>query len=277
MRCKIFYDVRNAIWAMPRWASCISDHPKNPTNKQEGFFDSKRSQSHVEMIVSFVLFVGFVVFLLLMFNPQKYISLGYGSIDEVQTSLMKNISVDYNYTSVILTSTTVLSPSTCFKVDSIAGINGAIAVKDMNGVLTYSRNESNWIIIMAVDSQRFYGIYSSDFFSELPTQCSSMVDIVFLTKPQNYSTGILTTKSAVLYENIEELNKSYYLDYEGLKKNLGIKNDFSFRIRRNETDILFDTVSEQPQNINILSREIPFLSINKTGSTENLFINLGVW
>jgi hypothetical protein len=228
------------------------------------------------MIVSFVLFVGFVIFLLLMFNPQKYNSLNYSSIDAVQASLMKNLSVDYDYTSVILTNVSSLSGK-CFKTEPIIGINGTIAVKDINGVVTYSRNESNILIIKTIDLQRFYGVYSADFFSELiPDQCSGLATIQ-IYKPKNYSLGILTTKSAVLYENIEELNRSYYSNYDGLKNNLGIKNDFSFRIRRNETDILFDTISKQPQNINVLSREIPFLSINKTGSTENLFINLGVW
>jgi len=240
----------------------------------KSFFNLRRSQSHVEMIVSFVLFVGFVVFLLLMFNPQKYTPLSYGAINVVQASLMKNLSIDYNYTSVILNETTsgALSGS-CFEIDPIDGINGAIAVKDMNGLLTSSKKESGKIIIEHRNSQRFYGVYSSDFFSE-SGGCSSPVP---LTKPQNYSLGILTTKNAVLYENIQELNKSYYSDYTELKKSLGIKNDFSFTIRRNETDILFNTISEQPENINILSREIPFLSINKTGDTENLFINLGVW
>ena len=275
MRCKIFFSVRNAVQTAPK-VPCISDHPKNPVNKQECFFDSKRSQSHVEMIVSFVLFVGFVIFLLLMFNPQKYNSLDYGSIDAVQASLMKNLSVEYDYTSVILTNATSLSGK-CFKTEPIIGINGTIAVKDINGVVTYSRNESNILIIKTIDLQRFYGVYSADFFSELiPNQCSGLATIQ-IYKPKNYSLGILTTKSAVLYENIEELNRSYYSNYDGLKNNLGIKNDFSFIIRRNETDILFDTISKQPQNINVLSREIPFLSINKTGSTENLFMNLGVW
>jgi len=228
------------------------------------------------MIVSFVLFVGFVIFLLLMFNPQKYNSLDYGSIDAVQASLMKNLSVEYDYTSVILTNATSLSGK-CFKTEPIIGINGTIAVKDINGIVTYSRNESNILIIKTTDLQRFYGVYSADFFSEsIPDQCSGLATIQ-IYKPKNYSLGILTTKSAVLYENIEELNRSYYSNYDGLKNNLGIKNDFSFIIRRNETDILFDTISKQPQNINVLSREIPFLSINKTGSTENLFMNLGVW
>jgi len=243
------------------------------------------------MIVSFVLFVSFVIFLLLVFNPQKYTPLSYGSIDAVQTILMNNLSVEYNYTSVILdeklfeppVSNPALPPSislgSCFKIDSIAGINGALAVKDMNGVITYSRNESDGKIVIkssnSLDSVKFYGIYSSDFFSELSNSCPN-ADPVSLEKFRNYSLGILSTKSAVLYENIEELNKSYYLDYEGLKGSLGIKNDFSFTIR-NETDYFFNTTSKQPQNINILSREIPFGSINKTGNTQNLFINLGVW
>lgn len=275
MRCKIFFNVRNAVRIMPPRASCISDHPKNPANKQEGFFDQKKSQSHVEMIVSFVLFVGFVVFLLLVFNPQKYTSLRYGSIDGVQIILMKNLTVEYNYTSVILTPASFALPSgQCFKIAPIAGISGELAVKDMDGAVTYSRNESDGkIVIEATDSQRFYEIYSSNFFSELPEECPNPIT---LEKSKNYSLGILATKSAVLYENIEELNRSYHLDYSGLKGSLGIKNDFSFIIR-NETSVLFDTSLEQPQNINILSREIPFLSINKIGNTENLFINLGVW
>jgi len=228
------------------------------------------------MIVSFVLFVGFAGFLLIMFNPQKYTPVGYGSIDSAQAILMGNLSVEYDYTSVILTQESADSLSgKCFKTESITGINRTLAVKDMDGTITYSKNESDGrIIIRALDLQRFYGVYSADFFSELTPECPEPIQIF---KPENYSTGILTTKSAVLYENIEKLNKSYYSDYEGLKKNLGMKNDFSFIIRNETNDILFDTRIEQPQNINILSREIPFLSINKTGSTENLFINLGVW
>jgi len=246
-------------------------------------FSSERSQSHVEMIVSFVLFVGFVVFLLLMFNPQKYSAISYGSIDAVQAILMKNLSVEYNSTSVILNNNIfitspgmpgqILSPGNCFKIEPVNGMNGTLAVNDMGGAVTYSKNEYTGIVIKSSDSQRFYVIYSSGFFSESIGVCPNPVQ---LKKSQNYSLGILTTKSAVLYENIEILNRSYYLDYEGLKNNLGIKNDFSF-IVRNETSILFDTSLEQPQNINIISREIPLLSINKTGNTKNLFINLGVW
>ena len=239
------------------------------------FFNLKRSQSHVEMIVSFILFVGFVVFLLLVFNPQKYTPPGYGSIDAVQTILMKNISVDYNYTSVILTPSTSLSGQ-CFEISPIAGINRTIAVKNSGGSLTYSNiTNDGKIIIQSISSERFYGLCSSDFFSELTPGCSG--EIIPLEKSKNYSLGILTTKSAVLYENIEELNRSYYSDYEELKKSLGLKNDFSFVVRNEANYFLFDTSLKQPQNVNVLSREIPFLSINKTGSTENLFINLEVW
>jgi hypothetical protein len=88
---------------------------------------------------------------------------------------------------------------------------------------------------------------------------------------------MLTTKNAVLYERIKELNYSYYSGYEELKKSLGMKNDFSFTVKDETGDILFDTTLKQPENINILSREIPFLSINKQGETENLFMNLRVW
>jgi hypothetical protein len=238
-------------------------------------FKSNRSQSHVEMIVSFVLFVSFVVFLLLMFNPQKYTPVSYGSIDGVQTSLMENISVEYDYASVILVPGSTPAASTCFKIEPITGINKTSAVKNSIGSQTYSNiGDDGKITIKSTNLERFYEIYSSNFFSELESECS--VEPVQLTKSEDYSLGILTTRSAVLYENIEKLNKLYYLDYDGLKKNLGIKKDFSFIIRRDE-DILFDTTSKQPENINILSREIPFLSMNKTGSTENLFINLGVW
>jgi len=231
------------------------------------------------MIVSFVLFVGFVVFLLLVFNPQKYTPLGYGSVDEVQAILMDNISVEYNYASVILDEEPKASDNivkNCLIIPNIAGMDGTLSVKNMDGNVIYSRKQADGeIVIKVIASQRFYGIYSSDFFSELsPGQCPNPDDF---NGHKGYSLGILTTKSAVLYENIEELNKSYYLDYGGLKESLGIKNDFSFKIRRNETDILFDTSSEKPENADILSREIPFLSINKTGSTENLFMNLGVW
>jgi len=241
-------------------------------------FDSERSQSHVEMIVSFVLFMGFVVFLLLVFNPQKYESINYNSVDNIQTTLMKNLTFEYNYTSVILVSTiSVFLAEQCFQIASIEGISNDFIVKDMNGAVVYSRNESSGqIVIKANNSQRFYGIYSSpDFSSGVSAGCQG--NLVPLTKSRNYSLGMLTTKNAVLYERIKELNHSYYVGYEELKESLGMKNDFSFTVKDETGYILFDTTLKQPENINILSREIPFLSINKQGETENLFMNLRVW
>lgn len=234
---------------------------------------SNRSQGHVEMILSFVIFIGFVVAMFFFLNPTKENKVNYVSLDSVENILLDNLSVNYNYIAVILDS----PQDQPFSVQNNFDISKEILVIDEKNNIVQSTNDYSALKIniqpKSGSNARLYKIYFSDVFNSYPAGNFNLLDRT------QYNFGVLTLEKSVLWENINLLNKSYIEDYLQLKKNLKIKEDFEFTIYDiNHTKIFFDVKSvHKLKNFFVLSRDIPLRIIDKDVNQRDIIINLKVW
>jgi len=240
-------------------------------NHRKHLLKCKRSQAHVEMILSFVIFVGFIVTMLIILSPVRNRQISYTILDITEEQLLERLSI--NYTTLSLTLTQDTNQGTCFSVPNTLGISADRVVKDQKNIIIASQDAGGRIVLeKSPNNVRFYNFYISESFNPSSGSLTGCVEL----NSENYTYGVLNLHDIVLYENIENFSTSYNDDYEELRKELDIQNDFAFFVY-NETGILFQGEIYKPRNVQVVSRNLPIRVMNKNAEVSNLIINLQAW
>lgn len=228
----------------------------------------RNAQAHVEMILSFVIFVGFFIFLFIFLNPfqeKPTVRL----LDITESAILEKLSINYNEVSLKVLSSE--SPD-CWIIDDgfFQGLGSSVIVKNIDKEAISGSLGST--IIFDNDGD-FYYLYFSDIFDGDSTGLSSC----FLLTSSDYKIGTLKKEKAVYEGYFEGFKTSYDEGYAGLKTELGINNNFAFAIVNNDRDVLFSGERNIPEGINILARNIPVMMIDKSGVVKPIIINIQVW
>lgn len=232
----------------------------------------KKTQSHVEMIVSFVIFVGFVVAMFFIFNPIKTIGVNKTFLDITQEKIISNWTITYQTLSIIINSST--NQKSCIKIENKPALSQNFIVKDQSENILSSGHDINYdyFWFSSAADNRYYLLIFSELF-----QGSSLPDCQYLLKPGEYSLGSSNTYNTVLYENMASFIEAYNKDYEKLKFNLGLQNDFMFNIYDEDNNLLYNTSRLVSKQSRVIARDIPVLTINQNTELKHLTINLRVW
>lgn len=237
------------------------------------FSRNKSSQSHVELILSFVLFAGFVFAIFIFINPLKQPTTSYALFEEVENKIIDRTTINYQYVPVILESA-LSDEESCFSIDNTLQIPGNLIVKSSDNILN-SLEDSDKIYIQNVPEERFYTIYFSEFFNNYsainPSSCVPLSD-------DNYSLGVLSYDKMILFEKLLELDADYMANYESLVSDMGLKNNFEFALSDFNGVIISDTLSNNKlKNSNVLARKVLLKTINKNATQVDIFLDLRVW
>jgi len=210
-------------------------------NKKRG----KRAQSHVEVMVSFVIFIGFLLFTFAFLNPFARTKEPDYILDNAQKAIMNNITDEVGKLSIILN-----EGGTCYKFNAA----------DYEG--NYSETHEG----------RKYVIYFSDIFENTETIKEDNCN------PSNYTLGVYSKEKIVIYDKILDLKYSYG-DYDDLKESLGITDDFLFKTKNliGEEFPELSVARNVPEGINVESREIPIRVINNSGQIQEFILNIRIW
>ena len=233
--------------------------------------DKKKAQGHIELILSFVIFAGFIFFMLIFINPVRYLNTDYSSLDDVQEIITENSSMIYKSISLILSSN---FEGSCFSVDDLDA-GESILVKDMSENVRDAKIESNKIYIEATNNERYYKLYFSSAFNNYT---GSLIGCTSLAK-QNYTFGALNIQSSVLFERLIDLNNAYVGDYDGLKKGLKINKDFDFYVLDEyRVGLINDSLTAHkvfPREMFV--REVPLSVVDMDAETKNVVLGIRVW
>jgi len=239
--------------------------------------------SHVGMVVSFVMFVTFLVFLYTIIQPvtvrekdKNYI------LDYIALNLLGNTTVEMS-TLIINVDEPIQGDKDCINLQQI-GINQiplelrknlifktpegeSLVYQDVNDNVIHVRTGNNFLGIIRV--------YASEEFSGL-------IESVGGCDPHAYPIGNLKFYSEMSEEKMYELNESYYTDYEGLKIELGIPEgtEFNFYIydsQRSEPPIISADIQEPPTDRSVFVEETPIQYTNENGDTLFGFLKIEVW
>lgn len=241
-------------------------------NINNSIIKGKKSQMHIEMIMSFVLFVGFIIAILLFINPVKEQKVSMLALDNAQNQILKNVSSSYSYIPLILDSSVSES---CFSVDNpLPALTSNLFVQNQNNNIIKSKLDSGKIYLEKIDDSKLYKFYFSNIFNVY----SSIASDCLALDESAYSFGALSVESVVLYENLLKLNESYNSDYGSLKKELKISNNFDFTIYDfNRTVLMKGDSKNKVFSSNVLAREFVLNSADKDNNKKEAILNLRVW
>jgi len=208
---------------------------------------------HVEIILSFALFVGAVLIIFFFLNPLTDKEPTPININLIESIIIKNISENINMMSVITENN-----NGCYTVP--------VGYTNIYG--------SDFTAFQSNENSRKYTIYFSESLDDsnhpgYDASCST---------PYNF--GVLLEEDLVVYDKIIELNLSYNDDYQALKKSLQIKNDFIIQFKykdRTQINELTPTPIKTPYGIDIIAEEFPIRAIKSNGEIQELIINIRAW
>jgi hypothetical protein len=208
----------------------------------------KKAQGHVEMIMSFVLFVSVIMLLFLFLNPFATTEERDFSIESIQRILLKEMNIDVGKVSVI-----VDSEGGCYNLPIL--------------------DKRNPLEVFDAESRRKYTIYFSDLFEEYTPNKDE--NCVF----GSYELGAYSQERIMHYPKIAEIKARYDGDYSGLKTMLNMPADFAFNLR----DIDGNQVPELsvsrniPAGVERTSKEFPVRVLDNSGKVSELILNIRAW
>ena len=246
---------------------------------------TRKAESHLEMIISFSIFLIFLLFLFTFMNPVRKPDLSNVLLDIVEKE-MKNSTISLLEMPVVLYE--FPSPGTCFSIECPFNLSYVLSgdkrnyifVKDeQNKDVAFNLIEQGDLINITITvpsdlSSRMYTLYfSDDEFS------SSMLGSSSCPSSGQYNFSTPRLKKLYSYSKLKDINTSYYSNggYDGLKKrfNFPESNDFAIYVR-----YYFEMSGIKPEKGIVKAREIPIEVLKEEGNQKQIiktYLNIQVW
>ncbi len=243
----------------------------------------KRGISHVEVVLSFIIFISFLTFLFLFFNPIKTIKNNPLFLDVVEREIKKNVSTNFSILTLKLDDPPSSNnpPKLCFYFTYDSDL-GNVTVKKMiqdnyEEVQAYSKDIGNGrkkIYINDANNNFFY-LYFSPSFNE--NEFAGVNCLKY--KKEEYSLGLLRSYVAESYDKLIELNNTYYRNYNELKNLFKIPNsiDFSFSVRDSLGNNIISARKEIKRKTNVFSKDSNIKILYNNGTIKYAILNVQVW
>jgi len=232
--------------------------------------------SHVGVVISFAIFITFVVFLY---------TVSQSSLQEEQREesilpfLEKTIIEDASSELTIITvNITNYVGADCIELTDFItdfGIDDRIVAWNQEQVSTPCGANNHLRLDRLDPDDSFFKIYYSE---ELSYQGSgSFFPCVSLTEGVDYDLGVIRVEKYVFESKIFYLMNQYTLWYEDFKSDLGIPRsfEFGFGLVYNNGSVIETENIDISKNIYI--EDIPIQYVNKNGKIESGFLRLKTW
>jgi len=258
----------------------------------------KKAQGHVEIILSTVLFIGFLIFVFIFINSSFRTNEPI-STRNIEEKLISRISSDVGKLTVI-----VNTINDCYSLDEVNDEFGDnfTEVQDSNNPRKYTIYYGNFF------NESIVGIIScsggggggieplgfDDFSFEFETLDGTGIDknvgiyeLIALPEPEtpfpvpiegiNFSFGLYLEEELIIYQKIKDL-KADYSEYDNLKKSLGV-GDFSFEFRNLDGLVIAEISIEGkiPENVDVVSKDFPVRVMNENVEILELVLNIKAW
>ncbi|MFA4960880.1 MAG: hypothetical protein WC548_04430 [Candidatus Pacearchaeota archaeon] len=232
----------------------------------------KRASGHLEMIFSFVFFVGFVFFLFLTLNPYDSKSL----LESVNIGLKDSFweMGETNLTTFFLKVDS--SDNDCFSLqmqesEMLFDFDFARShVEDLDGNTFDSKFEAtNNPRLTIRNGSIYYRVFMSPEFENGPSinGCEEMED---------YIIGNIIERNVLSNKSLTELRQKYYNNYGALKVDLGVPEIFDFSIISEEIPEL-NMEKTAPSSGEVYAKSYLFEVLNSGGEIINSRFIVKVW
>lgn len=246
---------------------------------------SKKAASHLEMIISFSIFLLFVIFLFTFMSPVKQPDVSESLIKVVE----KGIS-EYESSLVEVPVATKTAQTGCFKITSpFASTQQAnIFIKDRDGNDVGFAVSGQTITISGNGNDFYYLYYSDDAFTHLKQACSAESSALDIMPQTDYTFSVPRTKDMYFLSKLLEI-KSRYETEEGYKQlkqefNYPDASDFAIFVPREYSDTIILSMDRQkPEKVPVFAREMAIIVLKEdesgNGNKEEIpsMMNIQVW
>ena len=234
---------------------------------------SKKAVSTIEMIVSFTIFLAFIIFLMAYLNPVKSTDISGALLDSAENGIENATETDLIEMPVVLDTPKIRGE--CFNIENpfTKGNETNVFIKDSGGnFISFNRTGENFTIQGTGD--RIYYLYFSDDESvtNIPPQCAK-------TTPVLYKFSVPRLKKVYSYTLLKSFNGAYADDasYLALKRQFNLPITYNFGLKvYNSTDTIIEIMKQKPEKVIVNAREIP-IQIMKDREIQYVHMSIQVW
>lgn len=224
----------------------------------------------MEIIISFTIFIGFVIFIFVYMNPLN-MPASRTSLTSLENAVSDNATIEIETTPFAVNTTLLaLSGKSCFQIENPSGENIFITDKDDRKV-SFKIAGNN---ILASYTGKFY--YINKGISGEKTLSST--DCLSLSKGNGYSLSVPRTERFYYNKSLIALKSIYDANYSRLKQNFKFPavSDFSIIILDSGHNEAIAMTKPLPK-MNILAKEFPIEILNDNGDITKGYMRLLSW
>lgn len=231
---------------------------------------NKRGFGHVEFILSFVIFVGFILFAFVFFNPLQSQRTIKSTVDYAWLEIADETKEKVETYSVLIDQSFL---NQGIEID-IVGIplQYNASVEDFDGNQIDAYRDAGGSVYFNTGDKDFFRITYSPAIRNSP-----LISGTVLIPRDRYI--ISSSKSEELYFEslLLDLNKTYFSDYNSLKQtfNLPNKMDFGFSVKFSDSEI--DAIRSIPEGLDVLSKSDRVEVIRNDGKREYAEVRVLAW
>lgn len=233
------------------------------------FFPKDRRGNHVEIVISFIIFITFVIFLFASVQPsitkqedKK------NTYENIELKILERVSSDVT----VITFNITAGGANCVNLDNLLGelsIGENLVVKDASGtIIPSSIDGSSLQLTRTSTDDTLFKIYYSEVFDELPagSGCGSV----------NYDIGLTKTNKYVSEERVNEL---IVYDYDLLKEELKVSkgNNFGYGLAFSNGTVIAETTNDKELSTSIYIKETPVEYIDLQGNIKEGYLRIKIW
>lgn len=227
-----------------------------------------KKASHVGLILSFVVFIGFLFFVLTVLNPAvKEQKNKQTNIELLKEKLIEKLSSNLTSVSVKINS----EIQGCVYIPKTEGFQNENAkIKDENDASVSGGSVDGNIKIIISDKSFFKIIYSSEFLEVSEEECE-------LLNSDKYSIGSIRISKYLSLAKINQMLADYDLEYQILKDELGVSSGNNFGVIFTDSDENEFSKGTQEVSGNVYIEEIPVQYYDSDANIKSGSIKIRIW
>jgi len=246
----------------------------------------KKRGSHVGMILSFVIFITFIVFLYGVMKPtlntgqDKKSLIGY-----IETQMIKNVTSNLTTISVQITENKNPNSDCIYLNDFFSTVttyvpSPLIIVKNETGNIQevyheYPNSIGSLVVNRKIKNNIFFKVYYSSQFNGLSKTTIPCQKV----NTNDYTIGSITLDKYIFEKMVLKFNQSYTDDYEQLKNDLKIPpgSEFEFIFKKADGGLIEPNNDERIKPDQVYVEETPIQYMDNQANVQSGFISIKVW
>jgi len=229
------------------------------------FYDRRALSHHVEMMISFVMFIGFVFFVLIFVRPYDNDFLTGSVVEGVHHNIF-----DFAETDLITFFVNADDPTSsldCFRLDIPSELHDVSLDSSVFWKVggSAAQSEISGNVVRVDGSSGYYYAFISDELSDLGSvSCSNVFDYTF---------GGFRNERVIAMKTLNTMKSDYDNDYDALKQRVAVPDLYDFAI----VSDFIDMERQIPDSSEVFARDYVEKVLFEEGRVEYVRFTVKVW